>query len=221
MLRSMKEVYGYDILGADGEIGVVDEFYFDDQHWTIRYLVVNTHKWLPGRRLLVSPLALSKPLWAARMLPATLTREQVEKSPDIDLDKPISRQHEIILNEHYGWHPWWTAMRSVPPPPTHVEKDVERVAEGDPHLRSIREVIGYHIQARDGEIGHVEDFILSEPIWDIQYMVVDTRNWLPGRRVLVALQWIIQVAWAEQKVHLDLLRRTVKNSPEYDPLALV
>ena len=221
MLRSIKEVYGYDVLATDGEIGVVDEFYFDDQHWTIRYLVVNTHKWLPGRRLLVSPLALSKPLWAARMLPATLTREQVEKSPDIDLDKPVSRQHEIILHEHYGWHPWWTAMRSVPPAPTHVEKEVERVAEGDPHLRSIREVIGYHIQARDGEIGHVEDFILSEPIWDIQYMVVDTRNWLPGRRVLVALQWIIQVAWAEQKVHLDLLRRTVKNSPEYDPLALV
>jgi sporulation protein YlmC with PRC-barrel domain len=221
MLRSTKEVYGYDILATDGEIGVVDDFYFDDQYWTIRYLVVNTHKWLPGRRVLVSLLALGQPDWGVRTLPVTLTREQVEKSPDVDLERPVSRQHEIILNEYYGWATWWTAMRSAPPPPAYVDKEVIRVAEGDPHLRSTKEVAGYHIQATDGKVGHVEDFILYDRNWTIRYLVVNTGNWLLGRKVLMVPLWIEDVKWAESKIQVDLNQESIKNSPEYDPSAPV
>jgi hypothetical protein len=97
------------------------------------------------------------------------------------------------------------------------EKEERDEQESDPHLRSTREVIGYHIQARDGEIGHVEDLIVEDEIWFIRYLVIDTRNWLPGRKVLVAPAWAEQVNWVERRVYLDLSRETVKNSPEFDP----
>lgn len=229
MLRSVNELQGYILLATDGEIGKVDDFYFDDKEWTIRYLVVDTGDWLSGRCVLIAPYALGQPNLKAKKLPLALTREQVQKSPEVDSDKPVSRQKEIELHNYYQWPIYWTDLGPPVSPATArgypealaILKAAEGNDEEDPHLRSTREVIGYHIQARDGEIGHVEDFILSDESWDIQYMVVDTRNWLPGRKVLVALQWIKQMSWAEQKVHLDLLRETVKNSPEYDPLALV
>ena len=221
MLRSINELTGYSILATDGEIGKVSEFYFDDANWTIRYLVADTGPWLFGRKVLISSLALGQPDWETHRFPVKLTREQVENSPNIELDKPVSGQLEI-LHEHYNWPYWWPQVPhkgSIPTPK--VETEVVRVAEGDPHLRSTDEVTGYHISAIDGEVGHVEDFIVDDETWVIQYMVVDTRNWLPGRKVLVAPLWTKSVKWSESKVHVDLRQETIENSPAYDPSAPV
>ncbi|MCI0394457.1 MAG: PRC-barrel domain-containing protein [Chloroflexi bacterium] len=228
MLRGLDELRGYKVLATDDEIGQVDDFYFDDQYWTVRYLVVNTGGWLFGRRVLLSPTALGEPGWAERVLPVALTREQVEKSPAADLAKPVSRQYEMELHTYYGWLPYWagygspiapSALGAYPAAPL-VQEEPKR-QEGDPHLQSVAEVSGYHIQATDGEIGHVEDFLAEDDNWFIRYMVVDTSNWLPGRKVLVSPSWVKAIRWSESEVVVDLKRETIKNSPEYDPSAEV
>jgi hypothetical protein len=223
MLRSVKDLRGYTISAIDGDIGQVHEFFFDDRSWAIRYLVVDTGNWLPGRQVLITPFALGQPDWAAQILPVELSKEQVENSPPVSLDKPVSRQMEADLHVYYGWRPYWFggagAILSA------IEAQAKRKASGeqldDPHLRSTREVIGYHIQATDGEIGHVEDLIASDEHWAIHYLVIDTRNWLPGRKVLVAPAWVEKVDWVGRQVHVDLTQETLKHSPEFDPSAPV
>jgi hypothetical protein len=219
MLRSLKELFGYTIRAMDGEIGNVHNFYFDDQSWTVRYLVVDTGGWLSGQRVLISPQALGHPEWEKKEFPVTLTQEQVEHAPHIDTDKPVSRQMEQELYGYYGWAPYWNTAAPLVTIPKFVDTDDKEV--GDPHLRSVRTITGYHIKVTDGEIGHVDDFIASDEDWVIRYMIVDTRNWLPGKRVLVAPTWVDGVGWAERKVHVGLSRNTVKDSPEFDPSAPV
>ncbi len=221
MLRSVKDLRGYTIRAADGDIGKVHEFYFDDRGWIIRYLVVDTGTWLPGRRVLLSPAALGQPDWETHVLPIGLTKGQVEHSPPIDTDKPVSRQMERELYVYYGWRPYWG---SAPVMAVKTMKEATQEAEQeqtDPHLRSTREVIGYRIRARDGEIGHVEDLIANDVGWGLRYLVVNTHSWLPGRKVLVDPFWAEQVSWAERRVHVDMTREMVKSSPEFDPSAPV
>jgi hypothetical protein len=218
MLRSVEALSGYTILARDDTIGTVDGFYFDDLYWTIRYLVVDTGTWLTGRKVLISPLAVGQPDWETHLFPVELTRNQVKNSPEIDLVKPVSRQLETELHRHYEWPAYWSDVSpgSTPSPQQGAPADLR-----DPHLRSTKEVIGYDIQARDGKIGHVEDFVTDDQDWTIRYMVVDTRDWLPGRKVLVSPQWVEQILWSESDVHVDLARETIKRSPEYDPSAPV
>jgi hypothetical protein len=208
----------------DGDIGKVHEFYFGDLGWIIRYLVVDTGTWLPGRRVLLSPAALGQPDWKSRTFPVRLTRGQVEGSPSIDAAKPVSRQMESELHAYYGWPLYWSGMGTVAAAPgfaaaSKEQKDASEWA--NPHLRSSREVIGYHIQANDGQIGHVEDLIADDEAWIIRYLVIDTRNWLPGKEVLVATEWAEDVDWTKRSVHIDLSRDTVKTGPAFDPSAPV
>jgi len=217
MLRSIEELYGYTIRATDGDIGKVHDFYFDDEFWTIRYLVVDTGPWLTGRRVLIAPASLDQPDWGSQSLPVRLTKKQVEQSPLVGTDQPVSRQLQVDLHHYYGWPHYW-AGTSVGTPFLIVPPDQPQEEEsGDPHLRSSREVIGYHIQATDDEIGHAEDFIVQDTGWVIRYMVVDTRNWLPGKKVLVATDWIEEVEWIERKVHVTLERDSVEESPEFEP----
>jgi hypothetical protein len=226
MLRSIESLCGYKISAFDGEIGKVHEFLFDDEQWTIRYVVVDTGRWIPGRRVLISPAVFGQPDWDLQQFPVSLTKEQVKNSPDINVDKPVSRRHELELLKYYGISPYWpyvpaSGYYTVPPPvPLSKEEREELESEKNKeeiHLRSTREVIGYHIQATDDTIGHVVDFILEDEKWVIRYMVVDTRNWLPGKKVLVSPHWIKDIRWTQTKVYVDLSKEAVKNSPEYDP----
>jgi len=228
MLRSMKALRGYKILTIDGEIGTAREFYFDDKYWTIRYLVVDTGKWLPGRQVLISPFALRKPDWSKKLFPVNLTKEQVENSPPMDEARPVSRQKEMELVTYYNWPTYWTGLGvrtpgAVPMPHEQVnrEKTSSEAKSEDLHLRSSREVINYNIQALDGEIGHVDDFIIEDETWIIRYMVVDTRKWLHwlpgGKKVLISSAWFSKVVWSEKTVYVDLPRDRIKDSPEFDP----
>jgi len=224
MLRSVKSMIGYKIGATDDTIGKVDNFLFHDSSWIIRYLVVETGKWLSGRKVLISPVSVEQPVTEIKMLPVNLTREQVKNSPDIDTDKPISRQAEIELYKHYDWTPYWNAGGFAAPvmEPSSEQKEQAAVAakeKVDSLLRSTNEVVGYRIHAIDGDIGHVEDFVLEDESWIIRYLVVDTRNWLPGRSVLISPQWIEKISWSDSKVWIDLLKDQIKNSPRYDPAA--
>ncbi|MFW6136240.1 MAG: PRC-barrel domain-containing protein, partial [Chloroflexota bacterium] len=222
MLGRVEQLTGFTVEAADGDAGTVDDLYFDDQDWIVRYLVVDTGGWLGGRQVLLSPVAVAETSWGERDLRVRLTRSQVERSPDIDLDKPVSRQQIVELHEYYGWPAYWggsmtmgTATPGVYPMIMAGAAQVEREmreegpsekVRGDPHLRSARVVSGYDIHARDGEIGHLEDYFVDDRDWVIRYLLVDTRDWLPGRRVIISPRWIERVDWAHTAVHVALTR---------------
>lgn len=234
MLCSVSQLKGCTIAARDGDIGSVSEVYFDDQRWVIRHLVVDTGGWLTGRNVLVSPHAISRIDLAAQRVETTLSREQIEQAPDIDAAKPVSRQHEIPYYDYYGYPYYWAgaglwgaaafplaggAIPAATPAggaASDAERDAAEAEPADPNLRSSAEVVGYHIEASDGGIGHIEDFVFDDRSWAIRYAAVDTRNWLPGRHVLVSPQWIDSVSWSDRKVFFNVTREAVKESPPFD-----
>jgi uncharacterized protein YrrD len=231
MLRTAGELKGVTIEATDGDIGSVQDLYFDDQTWTVRYLVVDTGTWLPGRQVLISPFAFQVVPGASR-LRTSLTKEQVCNSPSVQSDRPVDRQREIEFSQYYGYPYYWAgpyrwgelAYPALPvaSQPIAVDREVEEMIahereSADPHLRSARDVMGYYIQATDGDLGHVEDFLVDADTWAIRYIIVDTRNWLPGRKVLVSPEWIQRVSWEESKVYVDLSKRHIEAAPEFDP----
>ena len=227
MLHKAKNLKGYTLQGLDGEIGKVQEFYFDDTHWTIRYLVADTGNWLPGRQVLISPYALVAVKRDEQHLVIALTKKQIEESPSLESDKPVSLQFEEAYYGYYGWPVYWGGPYMWGAYP-YVVRDREKWKEftqgekaWDPHLRSTYDVSGHHIQALDGELGHVQDFIIDDETWAIRYLIVDTHNWWPGKKVLVSPQWIERVSWDESKVFVNLSRETIKQSPEYTEESLL
>jgi PRC-barrel domain len=233
VLRSMTDLKGFTIGATDGDIGQVEAFYFDDASFTVRHLVVDTGGWLGGRKVLISPRALRDVDWDGRRINAALTKAQVEKSPNIDTDQPVSRQHEIEYYRYYGYPSYWSGPYLWGGYPFPVMSSDQATLEnerrwewgteesGDRHLRSSAAVIGYYIAATDGELGHVENFLVDDATWSIRYMVVDTSNWWFGKKVLVSSEWITRVVWNESLLHVDMTREQIKNSPEYDPSAHV
>jgi hypothetical protein len=224
MLRSLKSILGYIIRATDGDIGEMHDFLFDDHTWKIRYGVVGTGGWLLGRKVLLSPMSFKQPDWESQGIQVDLSKERVRSSPDIDTDMPVSRQQRTLLDGYYGWSAAAAAGGLAPvafapsPIPEAEQEELAALQEhADPHLRSAKEVTGYHIQASDGEIGHIDDFILEDEQWRVVFLVVDTKNWLPGRKVLISPRWAKQVNWESRTVEVDLTQDSVKNSPRYDP----
>jgi hypothetical protein len=231
MQLNITSLIGYKIGATDGVIGSVEEFYFDDQSYTIRYLVVKTGSWLFGRKVLISPQSVLSSSWEDRAIPVSLTMDQVKHSPDIDTDKPVSRQHEIQLHEYYPWLTYWgsgsmlypgsdtlagnSTLLPVGAEPGEQEKS-GLSTPADPHLRSTDEMTGYRMNAADGEIGYVDDFVIGEREWTIDFLVIDTRKWLTGTKVLIAPKWIKEINWEDSLVMVDLSVERVKTSPEFE-----
>ncbi len=203
MKHRLDSLIGFTIGGTDGEIGKVKEIYFDDKSWIIRYIIIETGSWLSGRKVLLSPKAVVSTEWNQELFKVNLTMEQIKNSPNIDIDKPVSRQHERDLYAYYPWggYYWGGGMGLGLSYPIGMnlatqnenEVSVEETSDDDPHLRSTDKVTGYKIKATDGEIGDVEDFIINEGNWNIDFMVVDTGNWFPGKKVLIAPKMIKEI----------------------------
>ena len=244
MLRSTQDLVNDPVSATDGEIGHVKDFYFDDDRWAVRYVVVEAGSWLSSRKVLISPVSVLHPAWSGSTLPVSLTREQVRNSPDIDTDQPVSRQNEQQVLGYYGYPVYWGgggmwgeglypyAMApgvAIGGGLDRVERDREMEAylrderarhrNDDPHLRSCKAVTGYHIEATDGEIGHVSGFLIDDETWAIRYLIADTSNWWVGHKVLVAPPWIKGVHWSDEKVSVDLSRDSIRRAPPYDAAA--
>lgn len=225
MLRSVEVMTGFKLAAKDGEIGSCKDFLFDDELWKLRYMVAGTGNWLSGRRVLISPISLGTPNWEYKSFPVELTMAEIEDSPELDTDAPISRQFETQYYEYFNWPYYWqggAAFDSIPFPAALAtvpleDADDRRDEIHGCHLRSTKEVISYRIEATDGDIGHVEDFLVDDEDWRIRYMIVDTRNWLPGRKVLISPDWISDISWSTSGVKVDMQKELVKESPEYKP----
>ena len=242
MLHLIKDLEKCTIGATDGEIGHVEDFYFDDEAWVIRYLVVRAGAWLGGRNVLVSPYSVGASDWKSTILPVSITKEQVRNSPLIDTERPVSRQHEMSYLGYYGYPYYWGGLGiwgasfypgmaagfgyeavglnyrngrtyGVREAPADAE---ERRENEDPHLRSCNEIAGYHLLATDGDLGHVQGFLVDDKSWSIRYLIVNTSNWWLGHQFLIAPEWIDKVSWAERSVTVNLNRQTVKDSPPYD-----
>ena len=227
MLTNATFLKGLKIHATDGELGNVEQFYFDDETWAIRYLMVDTGGWLGGRQVLISPISVTHTDWEGKRLDVGLTKKQVENSPDINTHQPVSRQHEAEYNRYYGypyywggpylWGPsFWPAALATPTPAyTGTMEGTMPNESMDSHLRSTDGVTGYYVEATDGEIGHVDGFVIDDEAWAIRYIEVATRNWLPGKKVLLSPAWIKRVSWLDSKVYAALSREAIKDAAEY------
>lgn len=243
MLRSLHDLKNDHLDCTDGELGRVDDFLIDDLSWTVRYLVADTRKWLPGRRVLISPLAVGRANWTTRRVPVGLTRQQVEDSPPLDEHAPVARQRELALFEHFNWRPdpgsdgAWTIglMPNVYYYHRLTQRDEGEETEGEQrsspeeraeteyggHLRSMLEMERYSFDLADADVGHLEDIVIDDA-WIVRYLVADLRRWLPGgRKVLIAPQWIEGVDWGERRIAVDMTEEQLKSCPDYDPRAPV
>jgi len=244
MLRNSSTINGYTIVASDGQIGTVSDLLFDDASWLIRWVVVDTGNWLSSRKVLLPVSVLGHLDSKEEKFAVRLTMQQVKDSPDIDSARPVSRQMETLVYDYYGWSPYWSnsyymggysymggvgylggpgflgSANAASPSPESLQREEDRAdrrkSDNDPHLRSIEAVTGYHIHATDGEIGHVEDFLLEDVDWSIHYLVVDTKNWWPAKKVLISPRSAREINWTDKLVNLNVDRKTVKNGPEYD-----
>lgn len=232
MLRSTKEVIGYRLLATDGPVGKCKDMLFDDRLWTIRYIVVDTGNWLPGRLVIISTSQLGEPVWQERSIPVSLNAKQIEEAPPLGSEEPVSRRYERLFLQKFGQPLYWMAAMDPSSAPAisygaHLDPYSRAVAvsgddggedeERETHLRSINEVCGYGIHATDDEIGKVDDFVVEDDTWGIRYLVVDTRKWLPGGQVLIAADWMRRVSWADREVVVGLPSDLIKESPKYNP----
>ena len=235
MLRSVKQLHGDKLGAVDGEIGHVKDFYFDDQNWAVRYVVADTGSWLSGRLVLLSPFALGTLAQDGKVLEVKLTRKQIEDSPSIESHKPVSRLYEEEYYRYYGWPSYWEGgsvwgVSAFPgalwgggafpmEPPVEVpaaEGDIVPSKEDeDAHLRSAEEMMGYDIEATDGVVGHVSDFLMDDTNWTIQQLVVDTGSWLSGKKILIAPSEITQVLWDDSRVQVARAKLAIENAPAY------
>ena len=240
MLRTMKDLTDFAVNATDGKVGALKDLLFDDQAWAVRFLVVKTDAWLAGRNVLISPIAIGRPEPDGRILEAAVTRHQVRLSPDVDTEKPVSRQHEVENYGYYGYPFYWggtglwgncarpAALRAMLGGEASEEltegqqhfvaaqAEFHRQRGDDPHLRSCRTIVGYHIEAKDGRLGHVEGFVVDDETWAVRFLIVDTSDWWFGHHVLIAPDWIDDVNWLEATVSLELSRQSVKDAPAYD-----
>ena len=235
MLTPAKSLEGFEVRAPEGVIGAVEDLYFDDQQWNVRYLVIATGAKFEGRRVLISSAALAVRLPAVRYFSVELSFNQVHNGPDIDTTKPVSRQHEEQLQRHFAWPGYWTGSQPLGDGPTagtgashdpaagqpgHAVggdgSEAWREAGDDPHLRSVNAIRNYHIEATDGSVGHVEDIVVDERSWAVRYLLIDTTNWWPGKKVALPPRRIRKVSWLESSVWMDLTREAIKGSPAFD-----
>lgn len=231
MQRNLKSLLSLKMKGTDGEIGKLKDFYFDDINWTIRHLILKTGSWFSERDVLISPEAVLHSHWEPGVIPVTLTKDQMLKSPDIETDKPVARQQEIEIYGHNLWQPYWgntfyttglwdIGAQAQSNDQNEVKKDIEKDEKNgyNQHLRSTQVVTGFHIQALDGGIGHVIDFVIDDLTWQISHVAVDTHNWIGGKKILIPVKNIREIRWAESKVFVNELVESIKNDPSYNQI---
>lgn len=230
MLHLAHKIRGTTIRARDGEIGTLHDFLFEQSRWAVRYLVIATGSWLDGRKVLVSPMSVEGP-WDRSGIALSVRKAEVEESPDLQ-PTTLARESESALLQHYGQPFYWegvnvwgmfdtpTALLGARREP--LSPNGKATATAEPaavaRLRSTEEIKGFHIQASDGEIGHVDDLLIGEESWRIRYLLVDTSNWIGGRSVLVATDVVETIDPEAGKLRVTDSREDIRNSPTYDSI---
>lgn len=235
MLATTHELRGFKVFSEDEEIGEVEDYYFDRKYWVNRYLVVDTGNWLVERDILISPEAVEEIDYGEQLIKLNISAEEIENSPPVEKEDKLMRTHERDLADYFNWTNYW---RAAEPTNTGIsglvpnnlirkitieenikdrEKENKKIpAEEETNLRSVNELINFKIHASDGFIGHVDKFIIDDNNWLIRYLLVDTKDLLPGKKVVLAPEWINNIDWVGEEVEFKLTVEEIENAPEYD-----
>ena len=223
MLHLARKIRGATVLATDGEIGTVLDFFFEEERWTVRYILVDTGRWFSGKRVLISPMSVVAP-WSRAELRVALTKNQVWNSPQID-SHAMSRATESEVLRYYGHPIYWGApgiwggfetpaalIAATPVPPRQEGPVVDIEAQ---HLRSAHDSTGYHLHAADGEIGHVDDYLIGEQSWRIRYLLVDTSNWIGGKSVVVSTDMVTRIDAGRSTLHVEATRDAIRGGEPF------
>jgi sporulation protein YlmC with PRC-barrel domain len=205
MLIAAKQMYGMPLEGSDGRVGSLYDLLFDDQSWKLRHLVVSVDRWFLGRQVLLDPEAVERIEWPQRRLRVRLTKDGVRHSPSVETDLPVARRESMAAAQVLVWEAYWTSILDTSPG-----------IEGDAHLRSTKMLAGLHLHCTDGPLGHVEDFLIDDQPWSVRDLVVDTRNWWPGKRVRIEPALVESIDWDDREIRLSLPREQVEDRPAYE-----
>lgn len=211
MLRSVKELIGYELLAEDGLIGKSTDFLVDDEHWAVRYMVADVGGLLKHKPVLISPIALGAASWVDQVYEVKLSREMIKSSPSLSEHEPVSRQFERLLHDHHA-HPYYWAETTEGVEAVLDEEDLD-----EPNLRSAKEIISYQIQACDDEVGNISDIIIDDVLWNVRYIIVEVHEWLMQKKFMIAPDWIKQIDYNNRMASIDLYREDLFNCPDYDP----
>jgi hypothetical protein len=234
MLRSVRDLTGYSVRAADGDIGETVDFYFDDEKWTVRYLVVDPAPGEAGGSVLLSPLAIAIADFDQKRIELALTREQVRNSPGRETARPVSREWEARYHDYFRWPYYWSggALWGAWPTPAAAagapfvtpESLAALEARDEPppanRLRSALEVIGYAVEARDGSAGRIEDLLVDDASWRVMHFMIDTTSWWFGGEVLIPAEQAAAIDWPRRQITFDLTREDIQNRPEFRPSGL-
>ena len=221
MLQNTKELYGHKLAALDGDIGQVQDFYFDDKTWVIRYLIADTGSWLTGRLVLLSPHSFAKLDQYEKTLHIKLHKTQIENSPSIESHQPVSRQYEVEYYQYYGWPAYWNggAMWGLggypvllPPSKDELAATAQHQHRADKHLQSMQAVIGYQIQATDGVIGQVSDFLVDDKSWSIRELAVETGHWYAGKEILIPTGKVERISYEDSTVFVNLSKADIQHT---------
>lgn len=221
MLRNIGDVRGRPVEAADGDIGEIRGFFFDDRSWVVRYIIIEAGSWLNRREVVISPTAFKNPLWHAKTFPVALRKHQIESSPEIDPAKPITRPEELQIVQHYGWPAYWESdslyKRLVTVAGAALGTAVAEKHSAVHALRSTEQLFGTLLKATDGDVGKIADLVIDDVSWEIHYIVVDTGTWLAGKKVLIAPEWIEHADWEPPRLSVGMSQKVIRESPAYDP----
>lgn len=213
-----KTLLGNGLVAVDGDIGRCKDLLLDERSWALRYLVVDTHKWLPfGRKLVISPVSVDTSKSTADTIAVKLTREQIKHSPPLADHEPVSREYEKNLYQYYGYGGYWTGpdLWGAYPHPAALATPEAKLpldnVEGENHLRSVHELEHYRIKCGEQIVGHVTDFLMDGTCWRVDAFVVDTENWPGGDgKRLLPVRNIEGVDWSSRAINTRLTSEQVK-----------
>ncbi len=207
---------------VDGEIGVLEELYFDDVTWRLRYLAMAGGHSPDAKQLLIPPVAVGEIFEHQNLIHIELERGQIEASPPVSSRRPISQGDEESLYQYYGWPRYWDpALTDLP-----RASDRRTLAGAMPRVTALRsdqtrlhgaaEITGCTLMARDAEVGRIRDIVIDARYWAIRYLEIDA-----GDRLLVINPgWIEMVDWVQRSLRVDLTHEAMCSAPPYDQRAI-
>ncbi|ADO78022.1 PRC-barrel domain-containing protein [Halanaerobium praevalens] len=234
MLRKLHDLKGFTVQGKKEKLGEIDDFYFDQDHLVLRYLVLDTGSWLKHETNLISTHSVLEINFDQKMVKVDIEKSQLEDSPSLAKNKPISQLEEKRIVEYFDWPGYWSEHHASDSEFIHAglqqrkklldikaldaEKAAEKnaAAEKQSNLRSLEEVTGYKIHAQDEKFGHLEDIFVDEENWLIRYFLIDTKDHIPGKSVLIAPEWIDSISWQGAEIFVDKDKKEIENAPEYE-----
>jgi hypothetical protein len=223
MNHNLTKLHGYTLAATDGDIGYVKDFFFDDHSWAVRYLVVDTGSWLTGRLVLISPHAFGAIDDKDKSITVRLSKNQIELSPSIDAGNPVSRRFETDYYTYYGYPTYWSGgglwgMSGTPsliPVSAQFDDRMDFVHPNDADLRSAKAVTDFHIEALDGPLGHVADFMVDDRSWAISEIVVEAGHWYSGKEVLISPSEVDRISYEESKVFVRVSKDDIMKTSEH------